>query len=80
MFKRLATSFGFFPIGPGVSYLRLVGMILAPSMIPIDALRVYSEALVDDVTRDPSVSVPRAIGAKPALTAMEDPEEEPSGL
>lgn len=41
---------------------------------------VYSEALMEGVTRDPSVSVPRAIGANPALTAMADPEEEPSGL
>ena len=60
MFKRLATSFGVFPIGPGVSYLRLVGMMLAPSMIPIDGFTVYSEALMEGVTRDPSVSVSRA--------------------
>ena len=54
--------------------------MLAPSMIPIDGFKVYSEALMEGVTSDPSVSVPRAIGANPALTAMADPEDEPSGL
>ncbi len=54
--------------------------MLAPSTRPSDGLIVYSEALVLGVTRDPSVSVPTAIGAKPALTAMADPDEDPSGL
>ena len=43
-------------------------------------LTVYREALVDGVTRDPSVSVPTAIGAKPALTAMAHPDEDPKGF
>ena len=55
-------------------------MMLAPSTSPMEGFSVSSDALPEGVTRDPSVSVPRAIGAKPALTAILDPEEEPSAL
>jgi len=41
---------------------------------------VNSAALVAGLTSDPQVSVPKAIGANPALTAIELPEDEPSGL
>ena len=35
------------------------------------------QVLIEGVTSNPSVSVPRVIGAKPALTTMAEPEEEP---
>lgn len=41
---------------------------------------VYTAALTAGVTREPMVSVPKAIGARPALTAMHDPDEEPRGF
>ena len=54
--------------------------MLTAEMRPWVGLSVYNEALVDGVTSDPSVSVPTDIGAKPALTAVAEPEEEPRGL
>ena len=70
----------YFPNGPAMSYLKLVGMILSDSTSPRDGLKVYNEALVAGETRESSVSVTRATGANPALTAIADPEEEPRGL
>ena len=67
-------------MGPTVSYRRVVGIMPVPSIRPIEGLMVYNEARIEGVTRDPTVSVPIARGAKPALTAMADPDEDPSGL
>ena len=47
---------------------------------PCVGLIVNNEALTAGVMREPMVSVPKLIGAKPALTAMQDPEEEPRGF
>ncbi len=43
-------------------------------------LIVDNEALVEGVTREPAVSVLTANGAKPALTAITHPDEEPRGF
>jgi hypothetical protein len=43
-------------------------------------LMVYSECRDDGEMSDPSVSVPMAIGARPAATAIPDPDEEPPVL
>lgn len=41
---------------------------------------VYTAALTAGVMREPMVSVPKAIGARPALTAIHDPDDEPRGF
>lgn len=48
--------------------------------MPAVDLMVNRTARVAGFTSEPNVSIPRAIGANPALTATTLPEEEPSGL
>ena len=78
--RRSARSLGYFAKGPAVSYFLLIGMIPSPGTIPRVGFTVYSEARVAGLTRDPNVSEPIAIGARPALVAIALPEEEPEGL
>ena len=54
--------------------------MLVGSISPCVGLIVNNEALTAGVIREPIVSVPKAIGAKPALTAMQDPDEDPRGF
>lgn len=46
---------------------------------PVDGRMEYKEVNDAGQLRDPDVSVPRARGAKPAVTATADPLEEPQG-
>ena len=48
--------------------------------MPIVGLIVYRAALDAGETRDAAVSVSIDTGAKPALTAIAGPEEEPPGF
>ena len=67
-------------IGPGESWLWLMGTTPRVGTEPTVGLmptRPFSEL---GHTIEPSVSVPTAIGANPAATAAPDPEEEPPAL
>jgi hypothetical protein len=76
MFARSVTVFA---IGPTVSKRRESGITPAVGTRPTVGLIAYKEALVAGVMIDPTVSVPRATGAKPALTDTAEPVEEPEG-
>lgn len=48
--------------------------------VPRDGLTVHRDCRVAGDISEPSVSVPMARGAKPAVTAMALPDDEPPGL
>ena len=67
-------------MGPGVSWLALIGIIASRGIDPTVGLiptQPFSDA---GQTIDPSVSLPTAIETIPAPTAAPDPEDEPPAL
>jgi len=75
--RVFAKSITFFVIGPAESQCVEAGTIPCCETRPIVGFIVYSEALFAGMIRLPEVSDPIEIGAKPALTATPDPEDEP---
>ena len=64
---------------PGVSNDVVVGRIPVRESSPRLGRRPYKELKAAGQLTDPVVSVPKAMGVKPAETATPAPEEEPQG-
>ena len=64
-------------IGPGVSWLWLIGTTCVRLIMPSVGFNPTSPFIEDGHTTDPSVSVPTAAAAKLAATAAPDPLEDP---
>lgn len=69
-----------FAIGPAVSHSGEIGTIPRCEIRPMVGLIVYNAALSAGVIKEPIVSVPIAIGAKPAETAIAGPDDDPPGF
>src|SRR3982750_1219607 len=67
-------------IGPGVSWLWLIGTTWVRLTRPTVGLKPTMPFIAAGQGIDPSVSVPIAAGTIPAATAAPLPEEEPHGL
>ena len=78
--NRRATSSTLRPIGPGLSWLALMGTTPAVGTAPTVGLSPTTPATEHGQTMDPSVSVPTANGVSPAASAAPDPEDEPPAL
>lgn len=77
--KRSATSRTLLPIGPTVSKDFEDGTTPFTETIPVVGLIEYRDALIAGAVMEASVSAPTPIAARPALMAMETPEDEPPG-
>ena len=78
--RRRATSSTVRAIGPGLSWLALMGTTPCVDTAPTVGLIPATPLSDAGQVMDPSVSVPMASGARPAATAAADPEEDPPGL
>ena len=67
-------------IGPGVSWLALIGIIASRGIEPTVGLIPTQPFKEAGQTIDPSVSLPTAIETIPAPTAAPEPEDEPPAL
>ena len=67
-------------IGPGVSWLWLIGTTCVRLTSPSVGLRPTSPLIEAGQITDPSVSVPSAAAAKLAATAAPDPDDEPQAV
>src|SRR5207237_8384535 len=67
-------------IGPGVSWLWLIGTTWVRLTKPTVGLKPTMPLIAAGQVIEPSVSVPIAAGTMPAETAAPLPEEEPQGL
>ena len=65
--------------GPDVSNISMTGMTPSEETNPRPDFRVKTFARVAGMMSEPQVSVPIAIGAKPAATAAALPDDEPPG-
>src|SRR5271169_2731201 len=64
-------------MGPGLSWLALIGTTPTVGTLPTVGLRPATPLTDAGHTIDPSVSVPTANGASPAASAAPDPDDEP---
>ena len=76
----VATSRTLFAIGPGVSWLWLIGTTWVRLTSPIVGFSPTSPLSDDGHTIEPSVSVPTAAAAKLAATAAPDPLDDPQAV
>jgi hypothetical protein len=67
-------------MGPAESDRLDIGTMPRCGMRPIVGLIVYNAALLAGIIKEPSVSVPMAMGANPAETATALPDEDPPGF
>src|ERR1700761_1225049 len=67
-------------IGPAVSWAAEIGTIPDRLTRPRVGLMPTTPQALDGQTIEPSVSVPTAIGARPAATPTAEPELDPDGL
>src|SRR5450432_2848978 len=67
-------------MGPAVSWLREIGMIVLRLTSPTVGLIPTSEHVADGLTIEPLVSLPIAAAQKLAATAAAEPELEPDGV
>src|ERR1700689_409851 len=72
-----ATSATWRPMGPGLSWLALMGTTCVLGTAPTVGLRPTTPFIDAGDTIEPSVSVPTASGATPAAPAAPDPDDEP---
>ena len=79
MSKNRATSRLDLANGPAVSNLRETGTMPRWPMMVCVTFKVYSAARSAGKIKDPEVSSPNAMGAYPAATAIEGPEDDPPG-
>ena len=75
--KRIATSFTLRPIGPGVSWLWLIGTTKVRLTSPTVGLKPTMPLIAAGQVIEPSVSVPIANALNPAARAAPLPEDEP---
>ena len=78
--RRRATSSTVRAIGPGLSWLTLIGTTPRVGTAPTVGLMPATPLSEAGQVIDPSVSVPIDKGARPAATAAPEPEDEPPGL
>ncbi len=78
--SRLARSPGVRAMPPMLSVSALQGAVPSVGIRPTVAFSPYRDALLAGCTMDPSVSVAKARGAKPAATPTALPEDEPAGV
>ena len=77
--KRCATSLTLLPIGPIVSKDFEHGTAPSTETIPVVGLIEKRDALIAGAVMEASVSAPTPIAARPALMAMETPDDDPPG-
>jgi len=75
--KSRATSATERPMGPGTSWLALIGTTPPVGTVPTVGLRPTTPLTEAGHTMDPSVSVPTASGTRPAASAAPDPTTSP---
>ena len=79
-FMISAASRTFSVIGPGVSWLWLIGTTWVRLTRPTVGLKPTMPLIAAGQVIEPSVSVPIAAGTIPEATATALPDEEPQGL
>src|SRR5580692_12235264 len=80
MLSRAAASATERAIGPAVSWAAEIGTMPDRLTRPRVGLMPTTPQALDGQTIEPSVSVPTAIGARPAATPTAEPELDPDGL
>ena len=75
-----ATSNALFPIAPMVSKEAVKLNTLFIDTEPGMSFKTYSAATAAGETRDPDVSLPRAIGQNAEATPTAEPVDEPAGI
>ena len=75
--KSAATSATLRAIGPGLSWLELIGTTWVVSTAPTVGLSPATPLSDAGQVIDPSVSVPTASGASPAASAAPEPDDDP---
>lgn len=80
MFSKIkAASYADLAMGPEVSCVDEIGIIPLLDESPTLILIPYNAARLEGQMIDPSVSLPSDAAAKPALTPIPDPEDDPHG-